>query len=323
MYKMIRAIATTIARRARGAAWVACGAAAWLVAGAPAGAQGYPERPVRMVSVSSAGTGVDDYSRLLAAHMSQKLGQSVVVENRPGANTIIAAEHVAKSAPDGYTLLYGVSSTMSANPILFKSLPYSPERDFVPVARLTAIPNVLVVAASSPYQTLADLIAAAKARPGQLNAGSGTTGYRLLLAGFHESAGIKAQDVPYKATANVIQDLVGGAIDYSLIEVSAVTPLVQAGRVRALAVIAPKRVAALPGVPTLAEAGVPGVTLMSWTALFARAGTPQAIVDRLGRLALEFVDSPQAQSHYAARGSIAYPASGPELAQTIVDDRQQ
>jgi len=158
---------------------------------------------------------------------------------------------------------------MSANPVLFKSLPYSPERDFVPVARLSAV------------------------------------------------------DVPYKSSALLMQDLVGGQMDYSVLEVSAVAPMVQAGRIRALAVVAPVRVQALPDVPTLAEAGVRGVSLMSWTALFAPAGTSAAIVDKLARAALEFVDSPQARAHYAQRGTLAYPGSGPELAKTIVDDREQ
>ena len=299
------------------------GMCAGLLAAAPAAAQGYPERAVRVVSVSSAGTGVDDYSRRLATHLTQKLGQSFVVENRPGANTIIAAEHVAKSAPDGYTLLYGVSSTMSANPVLFKSLPYAPQKDFVPIARLSAIPNVVVVPATSPYRSLDGLMAAARAKPGTLNAGSGTSGYRLFLAAIHEAAKVRTVDVPYKATANMVQDLVGGMIDYSVIEVSTAAPLVQAGRLRGLAVVGPSRLAALPDVPTLAEAGIPGVTLMSWTALFAPAGTPAEIVEKLSRAALEFAESPAAKEHYASRGTIAYPAPGPELAKTMVDDQKE
>ncbi len=289
----------------------------------PAAAQSWPERPVRIVSVSGAGSGVDDYSRQLAAYLAPILGQSFVVENRPGANTIIAAEHVAKSAPDGYTFLYGVSSTMSANPVLFKSLPYSPERDFVPVARLSAVPNVLVVPASSPHRTLAELMTAARAQPGKMTVGSATTGYKLFIAAIHEAQKVTAVDVPYKSSALLMQDLIGGQMDYSVLEVSAVAPMVQSGRLRALAVVAPVRVAALPGVPTLAEAGVRGVSLMSWTALFAPAGTPAAIVEKLSRAALEFVDSPQARAHYAQRGTLAYAGGGAELAKSMVEDREQ
>jgi tripartite-type tricarboxylate transporter receptor subunit TctC len=313
-------LASTLRGLARFAAF---SAAAFVTVVSPVCAQTWPDRPVRIVSVSGAGSGVDDYSRQLASYVSAKLGQSFVVENRPGANTIIAADHVAKSAPDGYTILYGVSSTMSANPVLFKSLPYSPERDFVPVARLSAVPNVLVVPANSPYRTLADLMAAARAQPGKMTVGSATTGYKLFIAAIHEAQKVTAVDVPYKSSALLMQDLVGGQMDYSVLEVSAVAPMVQAGRIRALAVVAPVRVQALPDVPTLAEAGVRGVSLMSWTALFAPAGTPAAIVDKLARAALEFVDSPQARAHYAQRGTLAYPGSGPELAKTIVDDREQ
>lgn len=313
---------TFILRGARRLTMLA-GLCAGLLAAAPAAAQGYPERAVRLVSVTSAGTGVDDYSRRLATHLSQKLGQSFVVENRPGANTIIAADHVAKSAPDGYTLLYGVASTMSANPVLFKSLPYTPDKDFVPIARLSAIPNVLVVPATSPHRSLDELMAAARAKPGTLNVGSGTTGYRLILAAIHDAAKVRTLDVPYKATANMVQDLIGGVIDYSLIEASTAAPLIQAGRLRGLAVVGPLRIPVIPDVPTLAEAGVPGVTLMSWTALFAPAGTPAEIVTKLSRAALEFAESPQAKEHYASRGTIAYPAPGPELARTIAEDRKE
>ncbi|HPU50843.1 MAG TPA: tripartite tricarboxylate transporter substrate binding protein [Burkholderiaceae bacterium] len=305
------------------AALTSLGVTALLAPAAPADAQSWPERPVRIVSVSGAGSGVDDYSRQLATYLSAKLGQSFVIENRPGANTIIAAEHVAKATPDGYTMLYGVSSTMSANPVLFKSLPYSPERDFVPVARLSAVPNVLVVPANSPHRTLADLMTAARAQPGKMTVGSATSGYKLFIAAIHEAQKVTAVDVPYKSSAALMQDLIGGQMDYSVLEVSAVAPMVQAGRIRALAVVAPVRVQALPDVPTLAEAGVRGVSLMSWTALFAPAGTPAAIVEKLSRAALEFVDSPQARAHYAQRGTLAYGGTGAELAKSMVDDREQ
>lgn len=287
-----------------------------------AAAQTYPERPVRIVSVTSAGTGLDDYTRLLAKYLGQKLGQSFIVENKPGANMILASEYVAKAAPDGYTLLLSGSGAMAANPFLFKRLPYDPQKDFVPVARMSALPVAVVVAGSSPYRTLADLVAAARARPGSLNYGTSSTGYRTILAAVNDAAKIQAVSVPYKAMSTLLPDLMTGVVDYGAVEVSAVIPHVQTGKLRALAVAAPARVPQLKDVPTVAEAGVPNASFNTWTGLFAPAGTPPAIVDKLAQLTLEFVRSPEAAAHYAARGAVPYPASGPELRKTIVEDQQ-
>nr|WP_240987587.1 tripartite tricarboxylate transporter substrate binding protein [Cupriavidus taiwanensis] len=273
------------------------------------------------MSTTSAGTGVDDYTRLLARYLNQKSGQSFVVENRPGANSMLAADYVAKSAPDGYTLLLASSSTMSANPFLFRTLPYHPQRDFVPVARLSALPVALVVAASSPYRTVADLAAAARARPGKLNHGTSSAGYRVMLAAFDDAAGIRTTDIPYKAMSNLLPDLIGGTLDFTVLEISAAVPLVESGRLRALAVLSEQRIPALPDVPTMAQAGMPGVSLVSWLGLFAPKGTPPAVVARLQAWALEFARSQEAAQHYAKRGSTPYAAPGEELAQTIVDDQ--
>ncbi|MBB3013279.1 Bug family tripartite tricarboxylate transporter substrate binding protein [Cupriavidus alkaliphilus] len=284
-------------------------------------AQGYPERPVRIVSVTSAGTGVDDYTRLLAKYLHQKTGQSFFVENRPGANTILAADYVAKAAPDGYTLLLASASTMSANPFLFRSLPYNPQRDFVPVARMSALPVALVVAASSPYRSVADLTSAARARPGQLNYGTSSAGYRVMLAAFNDVAGIRTVDVPYKAMSNLLPDLIGGTLDFTALEISAAVPLVASRKLRALAVLGDQRVPALADVPTIAETGMGAVSVVSWIGLFAPKGTPAPVVEKLQAWALEFATSPEAKQHYVQRGSTAYPASGAQLARIIVEDQ--
>jgi tripartite-type tricarboxylate transporter receptor subunit TctC len=290
---------------------------------ATATAQHYPDRTVRIVSVTSPGTGVDDYTRLLANFLSQKLGQSFVVENRPGANSILAADHVAKAAPDGYTLLLGAASTMAANPALFKELPYSPNKDFLPIARMTALPIVMLVPANSPYRSIAELSAAARAQPGKLNYGTSSAGYRTLIAAFNDAVGIKTVDIPYKAMSNLLPDLMSGIVDFSVVEISAAVPHVQSGKLRALAVFSPERVPALSSIPTMEEAGVSGISLVSWTGLFAPANTPAEIIDKLSHHVLEFVTSPTAERHHVERGVTAFPATSAEFAKAIIADQQE
>ncbi|SCU96151.1 putative extra-cytoplasmic solute receptor [Cupriavidus necator] len=292
-------------------------------------AQGaYPVRPIKIVSVTSPGTVVDDYTRLLAKHVGQKLGQSVIVENRPGGNLIIGTDYVAKSAPDGYTLLLTSSSSMSANPYLFKQLPYNPDKDFAPVARLASVSLVLVVPGTSPYKSIAELVAAGRAKPGSLNFGAVSTGYRVMGSAFSRSAGMQVVDVPYKGAAGLITDLIGGQVDYSIVEFSSVLAHIRAGKLRALAMVTPKRVAMLDTVPTLAEAGlqdaatVEGLSRINWFGLFAPAGTPQAVIDKLSRLSLEFVNSPEAMAHYNGRGSLPSPGTPAELAKAVADDQR-
>ena len=288
---------------------------------APATAQTWPAKPVRIVSVTSAGTGADDFTRLLASYLGQKLGQNVYVENKPGANTIIACEHVAKAAPDGYTLLVAPGSSMAANPYLFKNLPYVPTRDFAPIARLSAVPVALVVPAKSPHRTLDQLMAAGRARPGSLNFGTSSAGYRTMLAAVNSSSKVQAVDVPYKAMANLLPDLIGGTIDYTVLEVSAAVPLVQSDKLRALAISSPSRIPAMPDVPTLAEAGAADATLIGWFGLFAPAGTPQPVLDKLTKLSLEFVETPEAKAHFTQRGTTALPANARDFASAIVEDQ--
>ncbi|WP_265304278.1 Bug family tripartite tricarboxylate transporter substrate binding protein [Verminephrobacter eiseniae] len=286
-------------------------------------AQDYPVRPVRIVSVTSAGSGVDGFSRLMASYLGKRLGQGVFIENRPGANSILACDHVAKAAPDGYTLLLASASALAANPYLFKNLPYDANKDFAPIARLSALPVTIVVPATSPYRSLADLADAARDRPGKLNFGTSTTGYRTMLGAINGAARIDAVDVPYKGTSHLLPDLVGGTIDYGILEVSTAVPLVRANKLRALVVTSPARVATLEDVPTLAEAGLGEATLVSWVGLFAPAGTPQPVIDKLSMLALEFVQTPEAAAHFAQLGTIAYPAGASEFAKAIVKDQAQ
>lgn len=297
-------------------------AAAALVAGS-ALAQNWPERPVKIVSVTSAGTGVDDFARLLAAHLSRKFGQNFYVEPKPGANTIIACDYVAKSAPDGYTLLLASGSSISANPFLFKSLPFDVNKDLVPVARLNALPVTLVVPATSPYRTLAELMAAGRARPGKLNYGTSSAGYRVMARAINGVGKVDAVDVPYKAMSNLLPELIGGTIDYTMLEVSAAVPMVQGGKLRALALSSPSRVPALPDVPTLAEAGAGEASLVSWVGLMAPSRTPAAVVDKVSKAAIEFLGTPEAGTHFAQRGTVAYPAAGAEFSKFIAQDQSK
>jgi len=290
-----------------------------------ADAKAYPERVVRIVSALSAGTAVDDYTRLLAKYLGQKLGQSVIVENKPGANMILASEYVAKASPDGYTLLMASSSPMAANQYLYKQLPYDPDKDFVPVARLSTLALAITVSASSPYKSVADLAAASQKR--ELNCASAGNGYRLMVGAFNKAAGVRAVDVMYKGLTPVLPDLIGGIVDYSLVDAAAAWPMIQAGKLRALAVLTPKRVSLLPDVPALAETGLKGSGLVEamgrivWTGLFAPAGTPAPIVDKLAQFAIEFVHSPEAMTFYANRSAIPNPGNGSDLKENILADR--
>ncbi|WP_042885528.1 Bug family tripartite tricarboxylate transporter substrate binding protein [Cupriavidus necator] len=288
----------------------------------PVHAGEYPERPVRIVSVTSAGTGVDDYTRLLAKYLTDKLGRSFVVENRPGGNMVVATDLVAKAAPDGYTVLLAGSGAMAANPYLFRKLPYDPMKDFVPVARLSVLPIAIIVPGNSPYRSVKELVASAQANPGKLNCATSSNGYRVIAYAFNEAAKIDAASVPYKASNALMTDVMAGVVDYAAVEASAIIPHVQSGKLRALAVTGPSRLSPLKDVPTLAELGLERQPLNTWTGLFAPAGTPQPIVDKLARLALEFIGTPEAVAHYHARGSAAYPADGAALRKTIVADQQ-
>ena len=305
--------------RRRTLAWLAvlCGAAL------PAAAQqtAFPERPVRIVSVSSAGTGVDDFTRLAAKYFTEKTGKAFFVENRPGANSILAADHVAKSAPDGYTILLTAASAITANPFMYKNLPYNANKDLLPIARLSVVPIVVTVPATSPHQSLAALMAAARAQPGKLSYGTSTAGYKVMVAAINNLAQIQALEIPYKGTTTMLPDLIAGTLDYAMVEISQTVPQVEAGKLRALAVSSPARIAALPNVPTLAEAGMGEATLTSWLGLFAPAGTPPAVVRKMSQLALDFVGSPEAKEHFQKRGSAAYPAAPEEFAKAILEDQ--
>jgi tripartite-type tricarboxylate transporter receptor subunit TctC len=278
-------------------------------------AQGWPSRPIRMVVPLSPGGFADVPGRILAARLSSSLGYNVFVENRPGAGGTIGADFVAKSAPDGYTLLFtGTPHVISA--WIYKKLPYDPLKDFEPVALVASGPYVLVVNPQLPVHSIRELIAAAKAQPGKIDYASSGNGsaQHLVSALFASMAGIELNHVPYKGSGPAMQDLLGGQVKVSFAGIPNVLPHVKAGRLRALAVSTPQRSPDLPDVPTAAEAGVPGYQATLWLNLAAPAGTPGEIVQRLYAETAKALQDAELQQNFRAAGVEASPMSPQELA---------
>lgn len=245
---------------------------------------GYPERIIRLIVPYAPGGGTDAIARTLAQEMAKDLGQSVIIENKPGAGTIIGTQAVATSEGDGYTLLIGTFAN-AVNPSLYAKLPYDQHRDFAPVALIARSFNIVVVNPTSPIKSIADLIAAAKAEPDKLAYGTYGTGSSAHLAGelFKHMTGVNLTTVPYKGAAPAITDLIGGQIQVMFTTVTSAAALIEAGQLRALAVTSAERSPAFPDLPTVAEAGVSGYEAEAWYGLFAPARTPPEIIARLNR----------------------------------------
>ena len=250
----------------------------------PAQAQQYPARQVTIYVPFTAGGGSDLLARLVAQKLEERLGKPFIIENRPGASTTLAAMQVVRAQPDGYTLMQGTSSTMAINVTMSKKLPYEPLKDLVPVALLSSSPFFLVVAANSPFKTVADIIAAAKAKPNSLNYGSGGPGsmHHLSTELLQSLAGIQMTHVPYKGTPPAMNDLIAGQIQLLFGDTTSTLPFIQQGTVRGIAVTTAKRSPAAPHIPTVAET-VPGFESASWQMLLAPGATPAAIVNLLNR----------------------------------------
>ena len=267
----------------------AAAAAAW----AQGGAGNYPDHPIRVIVSVPAGGGVDTVTRLVAAKMQVILGQPMVVENRAGVGGSIAAEYVFGSPPDGYTLLASQPSPITTNPLLYKSLNYDPAQ-FVPIAIMSHVPNVVLVRKDFPAKTIQELIAYAKANPGKINfasQGIGTTSHTTAEL-FQKITGTKMTHVPYKGTAPAVNDLLAGNVDLMFNELASSIELYKSGRARILAVTVNHRVAALPDIPTLEEAGVMGCDSDTWHALTAPPKTPDAIVAKLNAAANKAMTDP-------------------------------
>jgi tripartite-type tricarboxylate transporter receptor subunit TctC len=264
----------------------------------------YPTKPIRFVVGQAPGGATDIVARLVAAKMPETLGQNVVVENRTGAAGSIGAATVAKSPPDGYTVLV-VSSSYSINPSLYSNLPFDPQKDLVPVSLLAEAPFLLVVHPSVPAKSVKDLIALAKAKPDTLTYGSGGNGSSGHLAGalFENQAGIKLSHVPYKGAGQALIDVVSGQITFMFASVLSSTPHVKQQRLRVLGVTGVKRSSALPDVPTISEAGVRGYATSTWYGLLVPAGTRPAVIERLAGAANKAVNAPDLRAKMLADGA--------------------
>ncbi|MBI3936971.1 MAG: tripartite tricarboxylate transporter substrate binding protein [Betaproteobacteria bacterium] len=278
---------------------------AWLSGAAGAAQVQYPTKPIRLIVPFPPGGTTDVVARVIAQKLTENWSQQVVVDNRPGAGGIIGTELAAKAPADGYTLLLGSITTHAVNPSLYKKLPFDPLRDFAPVSLAVSTPQVLVVHPSVAAKSVKELIALAKAKPGQLNyasAGTGTSPH-LTFELFKSMAGVNLVHVPYKGTGPAITDLIGGQVQTMITGVVALYPHIKAGKLRALGATSAKRVAALPDVPTIAESGVPGFDVASWFGVFAPAGTPKPVVTRLNAEIVKILAVPELRRKLAAQGA--------------------
>lgn len=281
-------------------------------------AETYPSRPVRIIVPSSAGGGTDISARVLAQHLSVALGQQFVIENRPGAGQMIGIEAAAHAPPDGYTLLMA-ASTLALNPIMFRKVPYDPERDFAPISEVASLPNVLVTHPDQAIHSVKDLIALAKREPGKLtyaSAGIGTSPH-MGMELFKYLAGVDITHIPYRGTAPALTDTISRSVTVTLASALSSKPHVDGGRLRALGVSGGKRLDGLPDVPTIAEAGVPGYEALQWYGLLAPTGTPAEIVARLQDEVAKALKAADVKERLAADGAEGVGSTPAEFAARI------
>src|SRR5215813_12532282 len=267
--------------------------------------QVYPIRPIHLVVPSSAGAGVTDImARLVGRHLSTRIGQQIVIDNRPGASGILGAQVVSRAAPDGYTLLIA-NVSLVVNPFLYPKMPYDPLKDFLPVTMVNSAPLLLVVHPSIAAKSVTELIAYAKSHTGQLNYGSGGLGSTPYLAAelFKSLSGIDVLHVPYKGGAPALSDLVGGQLSFMIENMPGTMPYVMAGNLRALAITSPQRSLLAPELPTMAEAGVSGYEMSGWNGIFAVKGTPPEIVGRVHSELTKILHSAEVRQELAALGA--------------------
>jgi tripartite-type tricarboxylate transporter receptor subunit TctC len=269
-----------------------------------AGAQTFPDKPVRIVVPFGTGSAVDTIARIVGAQVAEQIGQPVIIDNRTGANGIIAAEAVARSAPDGYTLFMPNDGMMAANPAMYAKLPYDPLKDFAPVTLFSTVPLVLVVNPAFPAKTVTELIALAKAKPDSINFSSTGSGaaQHLAMEFFMEASGARMTHVPYKAMGPALADVLAGHVPVMFSGMSNVISLVREGKLRALGSSTAKRSSAMPEVPSIAESGVPGYNYAAWNGVVAPAGTPPEVIRKLHSEFARAIANPAVRSKLATLG---------------------
>ncbi|MBV8241996.1 MAG: hypothetical protein JOY75_14505 [Hyphomicrobiales bacterium] len=296
-------------------AWIASVIALVVFCAAPAQAQNYPTKPIHILVPYAPGGISDIASRILGAKLTEAWGQQVLVENRPGGNGFIAMAAAAKAAPDGYTMVMATGGDVAINPAMFKEMPYDVERDLAPIAMVSDAPLVLAAHGGAPYNTVADVIAAAKAQPGRISVATPGNGSinQIVLEWMALNTGTQFQHVPYKGGAPAAAALAAGDIPLGVLASSSVAPHVKSGRVRVLAVTMAKRSTLNPQWPTLQQEGVKEVDASNWTALFAPKGTPQPVIDKLNAEVVKILTMPEVKERFAGGGVDTIPSSAAEL----------
>jgi tripartite-type tricarboxylate transporter receptor subunit TctC len=279
----------------------------------------YPTRAIHIVVGFTPGGGNDIIARIVGQKLSESLGQPVIIDNKPGGGAIVATEYVAKSAPDGYTLLVGASGAMAINPAVYAKLPYDPVRDFVPVSELGSFPLILVVNASSPIKSVAELVAFAKANPDKTNYSSSSAAFQLVTELFKQKTGAPMQEIPYKGANDSVMAVISGQVTATIADAGPVSSQVKGGQVRALAVAAPARTEDLPDVPTMKEAGA-DVDAVLWSGIFAPRQTPPAIVSKLEGELRRIVRLPEVVARLRPLGIQPVGNSSAEFAQILASD---
>lgn len=286
----------------------------------------YPTKPVRVIVPFVAGGTTDIFARLIAERLSQQLGQQFIIDNRGGAGGNIGTDAVAKAAPDGYTLVMGTVGTHAINASLYAKMPYDPLTDFEPVAFSASVPNLMVVNVKKvKARTVQEFIAEAKSTPGGFTMASSGNGTSIHLSGelFKQQTGVEMPHVPYRGSGPAINDMVGGQVDVMFDNLPSSIEQAKAGTIRAIAVTSPKRSPALPGIPTVAESGLPGFEAESWFALFAPKGTPKAIVDKLNAEVKKALDHPDTKKRFADLGGDIRIMSPQELRAYVAAERDK